>query len=213
MNISAAETSALLESLGGTLEPDSLLTEPSSHYSPGVTSNVEDKALALLGAGVPGDQVAAAVGVTPARISQLLAEESFANKVSELKYASLTKHNQRDGEYDKIEDKLLTKLESALPLMVKPESILKAISIVNGAKRRGHTTTNQVATNQNIVNLVLPAKITQQFAVNIDNQVIKAGEQELLTMSSSKLLSVSEDNNTEQLPAEVQNVQNEGGQT
>ena len=48
----------------------------------GVTTSIEDRALVLLGAGIGGEAVANALGVTPARISQLLSEESFSNAVS-----------------------------------------------------------------------------------------------------------------------------------
>lgn len=154
----------------------------------GVTSSLEEKALSLLGAGVHAEAVASALGVTPARISQLLSNEVFSKKVAALKYESLQKHNVRDAHYDSIEDKLLAKLEKSLPLMVKPESILKAISIVNGAKRRGSDKPAVVSNQQTIVNLVLPEVISNKFAIDLNNQVIKAGEQELLTMPSGDLL-------------------------
>ena len=95
-------------------------------------------------------------------------------------------------------------------LLVKPESILKAMAVVNGAKRRGHTTTNAVTSNQTIVNLILPSVIVQKFVTNIDNQVIKAGDQELLTMQSGNLLKQVEE---QAELAEVQDVQETGGQT
>jgi hypothetical protein len=186
---------SLLESLGGKQEQIPTATEleaaqaaPSSHYSPGQTSSTEEKALHLLGSGVASEQVASALGVTPSRIAQLLAEESFAVKVAALRYESLQKHNKRDGAYDSLEDQLLIKLERSLPLLIKPESILKAIAIVNGAKRRGQSAPQQVTNTQNVVNLILPQVIAQKFTVNLDNQVIRAGAQELLTMPSGNLL-------------------------
>jgi hypothetical protein len=142
----------------------------------------------LLGSGINSDQVASALGVTPSRIAQLLAEESFAVKVAALRYESLQKHNKRDGAYDSLEDKLLDKLERSLPLLIKPESILKAIAIVNGAKRRGQSAPQQVTNTQNIVQLIMPQVIADKFTTNLDNQVVKAGEQELLTMPSGNLL-------------------------
>ena len=83
------------------------LVDPSSHYSPGASTSVEERALHLLGSGVPADSVASALGVTPSRISQLLAEDSFSKKVAALRYDSLQKHNRRDGKYDSLEDTLL----------------------------------------------------------------------------------------------------------
>ncbi len=203
--------SSLLESLGGKQisipgkkELNSAQAEPSSHYSPGQTSSTEEKALHLLGSGVSAEQVASALGVTPSRIAQLLAEESFAVKVAALRYESLQKHNKRDGAYDSLEDKLLEKLERSLPLLIKPESILKAIAIVNGAKRRGQSAPQQVTNTQNVVQLVMPQVIVQKFTTNLDNQVVKAGKQELLTMPSGNLLKQVEEAATSRLEANAE---------
>jgi hypothetical protein len=194
----------LLQSLGGVADSFRLgedtpalapeeLPVPSNHYSPGLTSSVEERAKALLGSGIAAESVAAALGVTPSRISQLLGDEDFSNQVSQLRYENLQSHNTRDAKYDTMEDKLITKLESAMPLLFKPQDILKAIQTINNAKRRGVSTPEQVTNQQNIVNLVLPVAIAQQFSVNIDNQVIRAGGQELHTMPASNLLKQVED--------------------
>lgn len=154
----------------------------------GLTTSTTERALSLLGSGVLPEQVASALGVTPSRISQLLAEDSFAEAVSKLRYTNLQKHNVRDGAYDSLEDKLLEKMERALPLLVKPESILKAISVVNAAKRRGQSAPQQTNSQQHVVQLVMPTVIAQKFSVDINNQVVKAGDQSLLTMPSGNLL-------------------------
>lgn len=180
----------LLASLGEVITetaPEFQQVSPSSGTA-GLTSSVEERALKLLGSGIASEQVAAALGVTPSRIAQMLAEELFASKVADLKYQNLQAANVRDGKYDTLEDKLLDKLEKSLPLMVKPESILKAVTVVNGAKRRGQSAPAQVTNQQNIVNLVLPSIMVDKFAVDINNQVIKAGDQSLLTMPSGNLL-------------------------
>lgn len=204
----AGATNSILASLGGTATPAALTDSaptPSNHYSTGQTSSTEEKALQLLGSGIPGEQVAAALGVTPARISQMLAEEHFSSRVAALRYDNLQKHNRRDGQYDSLEDKLLLKLDKQMGLLIRPESILKAIQIVNGAKRRGQSTPQQVTNNQNIVNLVLPSVVVQKFTTNIQNQVIKTGEQELLTMPSGNLLKQVEEAATARLESpEVQ---------
>lgn len=177
-----------LEDLGLTDRMEKLKDAPSNHYTAGVTSSVEDRALALLGAGVNQQATAAALGVTESRISQLLSGEAFASKVSEIKYAALTKHNERDSKYDTLEDSLLTKLEGSLGLLIRPMDITKVLATVNNCKRRGNTTTNEVTTNQNIVNIILPTVITEKFTKDINNQVIKVGDQELLTIASGELL-------------------------
>lgn len=192
-------TPDLLEQLGAdTVAPASsdVTTKPigrKSSGNTGTTSSIEDRALELLGSGVPAESVAAALGVTPSRIAQLLAQKHFSEAVAELRYASMQKHNRRDSAYDSLEDKLLAKLERQLPLLIKPESILNAMKIVNGAKRRGQSTPDTVSSKQAIINLVLPAVIAERFSVNINNQVTRAGEQDLLTMASGNLLAQVEE--------------------
>ena len=150
--------------------------------NPGKTSPIEDRALSLLGQGISSEIVASTLGVSPSRISQLLAQDDFAAQVTELRYKNLQSHNKRDGAYDKIEDKLLLKLEASIPLMFKPETILNAIKVVNGAKRRGQDTPDTGANvTNNVVQLVLPKKIINQFTTNVNNQVIKEGKQNLVT--------------------------------
>jgi len=191
----------ILASLGGTastIDTDigadtSQETKDFEQISPasgscGQTSSTEDRAMQLLGSGVQAEQVASALGVTPSRIAQLLSQKHFAAKVAELRYASLQQHNIRDGRYDALEDRLLVKLDKSLPLLMKPESILKAISIVNNAKRRGQSAPEQVTNQKNIVNLILPTIIAEKFSIDINNQVTRAGEQELHTMASGNLL-------------------------
>lgn len=168
--------------------PAPVLAAGNGKLEKGIPTSIEERALQLLGSGIAAESVASALGVTPGRISQLLSEQAFSDKVSTLRYENLQRHNQRDATYDILEDTLLDKLESAIPLMIKPSEILRAVHTINGAKRRGQSAPDQVVNQQNIVNLVLPAIITQKFAVNIDNQVIRAGQQELHTMPASNLL-------------------------
>lgn len=188
----------LLASLGADIldAPEVPTTDTNYHVTkgaPGVTSSVEERALSLLGSGVNPQAVASACGVTPARISQLLADSTFSDRVSQLRYEKLQEHSARDNKYDSLEDKLLDKLEKSLPLMVRPDSILKAINVVNGAKRRGASAPETTTSNQTVVNLILPTQIVDKFVTNGKNQVIKAGSQELLTMPSGNLLKQVED--------------------
>lgn len=150
-------------------------------------SSTEERALKLLGSGISQEVVASSLGVSPSYISQLLSEESFAARVSELRFQNLAKHNERDDSYDSLEDSLVGKLRDALPLMYKPLEILRAIQVINGAKRRGASTPESIIEKQQIVQLTMPTKIIQNFQTNITNQVIHTGEQSLLTMQSGTL--------------------------
>ena len=66
--------------------------------------------------------------------------------------------------------------------------VLKAIQIINAAKRRGVSSPEQVINQQTVVNITLPTKAVTKFVTNINNQVIQAGEQQLLTIQSGTLM-------------------------
>ncbi len=150
-------------------------------------NSTEERALQLLGSGLGAEVVASACGVTVTRISQLLSEPEFASEVSELRFNSLQKHNVRDDKYDAMEDTLLERMKDLLPLMMRPMEILKAISVINSAKRRGADSTVPVNQANAVVTLIMPTKIVQNFTVNINNQVTKAGSQDLLTIQSGNV--------------------------
>lgn len=150
-------------------------------------TSTEDRALTLLGQGIPPEVVASAVGVSPSRISQLVSDPEFSARVAELRFTALSKHNERDNKYDKMEDDLLTKLEDCLPYMVRPMEVLKAISIINAAKRRGSSAPEHILGKQEVISLVMPVQIIQNFSLNQSNQVVKAGNQELITVQSGNM--------------------------
>ena len=159
----------------------------------GRLSLTESRALELLGSGAAPEQVAAACGVSQSRISQLLSDTEFAAAVADLRFQSLSKHNSRDSEYDNIEDALIERMKNLLPLMMRPMEVLRAIATINAAKRRGASAPAQVTQNsQTIVNITLPQIIVDRFTsakvvTNSDNQVVKAGEQDLVTMQAGTL--------------------------
>ena len=197
-------SNSLLEELQGPppVEEEAEVAPSGNLYGTGLTTSIESRAVVLLGNGVQPEAVANALGVVPARISQLLSQEEFAGQVATLRYENLQKHNVRDDKYNTLEDQLLDKLEKNLSLIFKPETLLRAIAIVNAAKRRGQSSPEQVSNHQNVVQIVLPSQVVQTFSTNTKNQVVKAGEQELLTMPSSKLLDRSEKLQEERLKSQ-----------
>lgn len=152
------------------------------------SSTTEERALTLLGQGVPPQAVANALGVDISRISQLLSNPEFSTAVIEKKFESLSKNNERDGTIDKIEDKLLDKLENSLPFMTRPMEILKSFQVINAAKRRGQTAPESITQQQTIIQLNIPQIIIDKFQTNIHNQVVQVGEQSLLTIPSGQML-------------------------
>lgn len=154
-------------------------------------TSTEKRAIELLGSGLSASTVATAIGVSESRISQLMSDKSFADEVATLRFQNLQKHNEMDNAYDRMESKVAKQLEEMLPLMTRPMELLKAASVINGMKRRGASSPDQmVATNQ-VVQLLMPTQITQKFTTNINNQVINAGNQTLETIQGSSLLAAA----------------------
>lgn len=151
-----------------------------------LTSN-ESRILDLLGQGLDPSVVASAIGVTPSFVSQLLSKAEFAEEVAERRFLTLSKHTERDNRYDTLEDKLLDKLENCLPYMHKPMEIVAAITRINAAKRRGASAPQSLQTQSPVIPLILPIQIIQQFQLNGNGQVVKAGSQDLTTAQPGQL--------------------------
>ena len=163
------------------------------------TTSTESRALTLLGQGVGPEMVASALGVSVSRISQLLSDPNFASEVASLRFTNLSKHAERDSKYDSLEDQLLDKMRDLLPMMYKPLEILRAIQTINAAKRRGSSTPEAIIGQKTVVSLVMPTQITQIFAaqntaltVNTQNQVVKVGDTDLVTVQSMRMDSLLE---------------------
>jgi len=150
-------------------------------------TTTEERAQVLLGQGLGPEAVASAVGVTVSRISQLLSQPEFSARVAELRYGNLAKHNSRDNVYDELEDTLQGKLKESLMYMQRPMEIIKALSVINAAKRRGSGTPDAIVSQQTVVQLIMPTQIIQSFTANTNNQVVRAGTQDLVTVQSSNM--------------------------
>jgi hypothetical protein len=150
-------------------------------------SQTEERALALLGQSIAPGIVAEAVGVSESRISQLLSDPYFSARVADLRYLNLAKHSERDAKYDDTEDTLLQKLQDCLCYMVKPMEIIAAVRVINQAKRRNTAPIGASNTKAEVINLTMPVQIIQQYRVNGNNQVIQAGQQELITIQSAQM--------------------------
>lgn len=154
-------------------------------------SKNELRAIELLGSGLSPVPVSQALGVSESTVSQWMSDPEFAAEVTTLRFQSLQQHSKRDNHYDTIEDKLIKQLSDNLPLMQRPMEILKAIQIINGAKRRGQTAPEQLANQSTVVTLLMPVAITQKFTTNVNNQVIVANGQTLETLQSKTLLTAT----------------------
>lgn len=162
-----------------------VITENTPTYS-----GTKARALELLGDGVASNLVAQTLGVTESYISQLLADELFLKGVVERRYEALAKHNKRDAEYDSLEDTLLARLKETLPMLYDPIRITKVLQVINAAKRRGQSSPESITQQNVVVNLTLPTAVIDRFSVvkNVDNQILEAGSQKLLTIQSGTLM-------------------------
>jgi hypothetical protein len=184
--------------------------------STSTTSATEERALSLLGQGLGPEIVASAVGVSVSRISQLLSDPNFSAQVSTLRYENLAKHNQRDNKYDRMEEQLQDKLADLIPFMMKPFEVLKAIQIINQAKRRGTSAPESITNQQTVVQLVMPTQIINNFSkneisVNINNQVVRAGNQDLVTVQSARMEHLLTASKVPKLSGEISDVKVSNG--
>ena len=79
-------------------------------------------------------------------------------------------------------------MRDLLPMMYRPMEVLRAIQVINAAKRRGASAPEQMTINNTVINLNLPKHQMQKIIQNSQGQVVQAGNQVLLTMSSNSLL-------------------------
>ena len=87
-------------------------------------TQMEERAIAMLGSGIPQNQVALALGVTESAVSQWMSIEEFAAQVADKKFQTLNRNTQIDDKYLELEEKLQQKLEKVLPLLAKPRDVL-----------------------------------------------------------------------------------------
>lgn len=159
----------------------------------------EERAIAMLGSGIPQNQVALALGVTESMISQMMSGEEFAGAVNDLRFKSLSRNTAIDDKYLQLEEQLQNKLEKVLPLIAKPRDVIMALTAINNAKRRGAQVQDTAGTRSTqIVNLSLPVSIVNQYVSNGNNQIVEVRDesgksQSLITASSSSLDRLSEE--------------------
>lgn len=144
----------------------------------------------LLGINLAPETVASAVGCSVSYISQLMSQEDFAGEVAEKRATSLQQQTIRDKSIDSIEDKVIARLEEAVDsrAFYKPNDLLRAFHILNGAKRRGTSVQAGAVMNTTVISLVIPSKVVNKFTVSPRGEVIDVAGQTLVTMPSNELI-------------------------
>lgn len=166
---------------------------------------MRDRLLKLLGSGVSNAVAASAVGCTESYVSQLMAEEEFAQKVAALRFEMLQASRARDEKADTLEDKLLEKLETTLPLIMKPMEVLKALSTVNGLQRRSKPAQEQVHIQNQIIQLQMQTNVVAKLTLTPNKEIVAVDGRDLITMSSAQLLMEAKDHANNKLQATADN--------
>ena len=151
------------------------------------TQSFEERAVQLLSSGISASKVAEICDVDPSRISQLMDETGFKEKLTEAKFDRATKYNTIDDKLDTLEETVIDKLADSLSLIMDPMKLSRVLQVVNGAKRRGTSILGGLADSGQIVQLILPIKVTNTFVLNQVNQVVQAGGEDLLTIQPSQM--------------------------
>lgn len=150
---------------------------------------MRDRAMELLGSNMTPSMTASILGCSEGLISQYMGEEVFATEVTKRRLKTLQGAIQRDNKYDSAEDLLLDKLKDLIPMMYDPFKILRAIQVINGAKRRGAAgNIDPTTTPQTVVPLVVPVNVAVQFVLNGNNEVIDVGGRSLTPMTQSGVM-------------------------
>lgn len=154
----------------------------------------------LAGLVKPAD-IAAGLGVTPGRISQIFAEnpelKALAAPPASAEAVQLTELQ------DSLELKLLRKFEEKVEMsafMMKPLELLKAAAIVNNMKRRaggpagfGDGSAGTII-NQQFVKLDLPAPRQAGLVMSQRGEIIEAGGRTLVSASKEQVAAALIDN-------------------
>lgn len=161
--------------------------------------STKERLIELLGSGISPAIAASAVGCTESYVSQLLSDEQVAAQISALRFANLQAASSRDKKMDSLEDTLLDKLQTTIPLMMRPGEILKAVATVNAMKRRGSAAPESMHIHNQVINLQLAPKTSVHFQLSANKELVEVAGRTLTTMSSPQLLLEAKQHATDKL--------------
>lgn len=145
----------------------------------------KDKVCRMLSKGMKAADVAAIVGCEQSYIAELFQEEEFQLKVMTARVAAAEAHVEHDVNIDALESKILKQLDKSLAWCMKPEVLMKAFQILNGAKRRSDVGDVSNSANVQVVNLSLPTVIVAQIKINNSGRVVQIDDRELVTLDNN----------------------------
>lgn len=150
-------------------------------------------------------QVAQICGCSISYVSQVASEEAESIEISR---ALVTVQKQAiDKNYNDLEEVVLERLATCLPFETNTAVLLKAVQILNGAKRRseGEAAGQQPGTVINQAVIVMPERFVQQrdvaaeIVVNGNNEIVEVGGRPLLSASAASINGMLNNQLTERL--------------
>jgi hypothetical protein len=152
-----------------------------------VADTLAERIKKLLGQGLTGSVVAAAVGCDPSYISQLLDDEDFKRDVSILRASNAEGAVKRDRSWDQVEDMALDKAIQMLPLVSRPSDLVRLAAMANAAKRRATEFAGGSENAAPVVNLVLPHAASIHFQMNANSQVVEVDGRSMAALPTKHL--------------------------
>lgn len=151
----------------------------------------KEKAKNLLSGGVEYSLAARILGCDVSYLSQLMSDPDFAAEVTARQVQNAGDQVQITRKITDLQLKALEKIERLLPYETDLSEIRQCFSALNKATIRTPDVNPDAGKDQQVVPLRLPESITFAFKVDINNEVIQAGEQMLVTMPSQQLLKMA----------------------
>lgn len=149
---------------------------------------------ALLSTGIPPGAAAKAVGVTPAYVSQLLADdETFAEAVAVARVATLEEDVVHDSSVKATEAKALKLISDRIGQVRNPMDAARIFQILNGSKRRTEEAAVDRLDNAPTVSVTLnipAAAMSLVTARNSAGEIIEIGGRSLATAPASKIADI-----------------------
>lgn len=156
-----------------------------------MSNSARDQIAKFLSLGLSQSEVAAKLSVSPGLVSQIANEDTIKQKVTEAQLAFLDAATERDNRYNELEDELLEKAKKALPMIYKPQDIMRALMAINKAERRG-ASSQQMAEilskkDAAVIDLELPERLKTKLVKSHTREVIEINGRKLITKDSRLL--------------------------
>lgn len=148
---------------------------------------IQTEALRMLSQSISPIQVAAALGVEPSYISQLMGEEDFRAALEQHRVARSAQDCKFDETLEGAEKTYLDRIVEKSK-MANLQQSMQAFRILNGAKRRRDSSVlNPTINIGQIVNIQLPASAAPQYITNSKNEIVEVAGKTMVSATPRRL--------------------------